>query len=389
MPINAKTRGEIEKKARLFEARKARITERIQENIRVAVDKLRSAEKELLDEVEIEFGQNPFAEFLGNNNDPTDEELKEILGMEVPRSFGPDEESFYTLCKEIDSFKSWQEKRKRMCIDPLQMIPKNLKCGNITSNSATLTWDNVECDCIYEIGLKSPTLPEEVIYNSFEPQFALQDLEPETKYVIRVRTVTSQNIGNRIWSNPITLQTEHSFSGCFWKECPDNVNKSRKYSVNEENPRIATKIDGSYYCTIIGNTPLPLNKVTSWSIKVLGSWENDGSGIYIGVAPFDIDQNEDENLNKSGWYFGCFYSALRSGPPHNYRNKEYGPRKEDGEYVYTGDSAGVVMDTAKGELSFVLNGVNLGVAYEGIPLDKPLVPCVILRWEGDSVKLLI
>ena len=47
------------------------------------------------------------------------------------------------------------------------------------------------------------------------------------------------------------------------------------------------------------------------------------------------------------------------------------------------------MDTAKGELSFVLNGVNLGVAYEGIPLNKPLVPCVLLRMEGDSVELII
>ena len=50
---------------------------------------------------------------------------------------------------------------------------------------------------------------------------------------------------------------------------------------------------------------------------------------------------------------------------------------------------GVVMDTAKGELSFVVNGANLGVAYEGIPLDKPLVPCVILRYQGDSVELTI
>ena len=47
------------------------------------------------------------------------------------------------------------------------------------------------------------------------------------------------------------------------------------------------------------------------------------------------------------------------------------------------------MDTEKGELSFALNDVNLGVAYEGIPLDKPLVPCVILGEEGDSVELVI
>ena len=47
------------------------------------------------------------------------------------------------------------------------------------------------------------------------------------------------------------------------------------------------------------------------------------------------------------------------------------------------------MDTTKGELSFVVDGVNLGVACEGIPLDKPLVPCVILGLKGDSVELVI
>ena len=34
-----------------------------------------------------------------------------------------------------------------------------------------------------------------------------------------------------------------------------------------------------------------------------------------------------------------------------------------------------------------MNGVNLGVAFDGIPLDKPLVPCVLLENEGDSVGL--
>ena len=47
------------------------------------------------------------------------------------------------------------------------------------------------------------------------------------------------------------------------------------------------------------------------------------------------------------------------------------------------------MDTAKGELSLMVNGVNLGVVYKGIPLDKPLVPCVLLKKEGDSVELVI
>ena len=52
---------------------------------------------------------------------------------------------------------------------------------------------------------------------------------------------------------------------------------------------------------------------------------------------------------------------------------------------------GVVMGTEKGEISFVVNGVSLGVAYEGVPLDKPLVPCVLLTtretlWNWTYLK---
>ena len=140
---------------------------------------------------------------------------------------------------------------------------------------------------------------------------------------------------------------------------------------------------------MIGSTPLPLSKVTSWDVKILKSGGDDRRNIYIGVAPSDINQNDDDNWNKCGWYFDFYESKLYSGPSHNYSWKEYGPRKKDGEYVRTGGIVGVVMDTIKGDLSFVLNGVNFGVAYEGIPLDKPLVPCVLLYNKGDSVELVI
>ena len=177
--------------------------------------------------------------------------------------------------------------------------------------------------------------------------------------------------------------------GGAWKECPDDVDAIRTYSVDQRNARIAKKTSGSdCYCTIIGNTPIPLNTVTSWSIRVLKSRNNNAGSIYIGVAPTDINQNNDCNCIECGWYIDCYSSKLWSGPPHNYW-KEYGLRKRDGKYVHTGDSVDVVMNTAKGELSFVLNGVNLGVAYEGIPLDKPLVPCVLLWSIGDSVELII
>ena len=153
-------------------------------------------------------------------------------------------------------------------------------------------------------------------------------------------------------------------------------------------PSVATNTNGDC-CTAIGNTPLPQNKVTSWNIKILKSRFNNGDCIYIGVTPSDVNQSEDHNCRKSGWYFGCWNLALCSGPPHNYRVKAYGPRKGEGNYVHTGDSVGVVMDTTNGELSFVVDGVDFGVAYNGIPLDKPLVPCALLDWESNSVELII
>ena len=76
------------------------------------------------------------------------------------------------------------------------------------------------------------------------------------------------------------------------------------------------------------------------------------------------------------------------GRPTTTGTKKYGPRRDYGEYVHTGDTVGVVMDTAKGELSLVVDGVNLGVAFDGIPLGKPLVPCAILRFECDAVEII-
>ena len=113
---------------------------------------------------------------------------------------------------------------------------------------------------------------------------------------------------NTQWSDEAKLTTPEFKGCCVWKECPDNVDERRKYSVDGENPRITTNLGYGYCCTIIGNTPLPLNKVTSWSVKILKSKWNDGNGLNIGVAPSDIDQNEDLNYNKCGWYFYCYLS---------------------------------------------------------------------------------
>ena len=62
---------------------------------------------------------------------------------------------------------------------------------------------------------------------------------------------------------------------------------------------------------------------------------------------------------------------------------------KEGKYIHTGDVIGVVMETAKGELTFILNETNISATYEEISLDKPLIPCILIGYEGDSIELLI
>ena len=265
----------------------------------------------------------------------------------------------------------------------------------LTKNEkATLTESGLEGAVPYKALLlkkKDETYSREYAIRKEEDNlffFTPEQLEAETKYAVKV--AVGLEVGEKAeWSDEAEFSTPEFSGCCAWKECPDHVGNWSKYTVSKENPRtvICLSSYGSW-CTITGNTPLPHSKVTSWSIKILRSKFNDGNGIYIGIAPSGIDQNEDGNHNKCGWYFNCYDSTLWSGPPHSYNDKAYGPRKEEErKYVHTGDSVSVVMDTTKGELSFVVDGVNLGVAYDGIPLDKPLVPCVILGEEGDSVEL--
>ena len=229
-----------------------------------------------------------------------------------------------------------------------------------------------------EYALRNEVNREKASCFSFEPDY----LEAETVYSVKVKAELNKKKGSE-WSRGAEFTTPHFIECSSWKECPEYVEEERKYFIDKENPTVATHTSYDHrinHCTVTGNTALPLNKVTSWSVKVLNFKRNRGVSAYVGVAPFDINQNEDFNFNRCGWYFHCFTSTLCSGHPHNYTLKAYGPKMK-------GESVGVVMDTAKGDLSFVVDGINFGIAFERIPLDKPLVPCVILGHTGDSVEL--
>lgn len=224
----------------------------------------------------------------------------------------------------------------------------------------------------------------------------VKNLLADTDYSFRVK---AREPSGGEWSEEVlarTASTELLFKECCWRTCSESTSygDDLKYYVDKRNPRVATKVldDEFFFCTIPGTTPIPLGRVTQWGVKIVRSESNNGDGISVGVAPADINVCDDDNYEKCGWYLDCFNGTLTSGPPHNYEypGKRYSTsedEEESGWRVRTNSIVYVVMDTREGELSFVVNDVNHGTAYTGIPLDKPLVPCVILGCRGDCVEL--
>ena len=265
---------------------------------------------------------------------------------------------------------------KETVIDSSIPVPSNTSVKNIISwDTLIFSWDAVGKASFYQVELDGSVFS--VIGSK---SFSKRDLLPGTEHAFRVRAIVNDRVGE--WSSVVKGKTrEESFENSGWKECPGYVDHGKMvYPIDRNNPRIAKS---RYRTRFIGNTPLPTSKITVWNIKISRSYFREEGNTYIGIAPSDINQNEDNNYYECGWYINDYDLTLISGPPHNFRNKKY---KEKSQALNT---IGVVMDTTKGDLSFALNDVNLGVAYEGIPLDKPLVPCVYVGSRDVSVELII
>lgn len=253
--------------------------------------------------------------------------------------------------------------------------------------------NNLLNEIVYRVNLceisdnpEEENLVSEYILDNTNNSFYPESIKIEKRYSLKMKAEV-KNIWESEWSDSIKFTPKFS-EICSWSKCPEKVSDERKYTLNNENPRLATKTSNSgCWTTVLGNMPVPSNSIVSWDVKVTESRRNNGSCIMIGVAPPDVDQNADRNFEKSGYYFNCFESTLFFGPPCCFKGKEYGPRKDLGQYVHKGDTVSVIMDTTKGELSFEVNGVNLGVAFNNIPVDKKFVPCVILGHKNDSVEL--
>lgn len=271
--------------------------------------------------------------------------------------------------------------------------PEKINIENVTPESFTVSWPpHVSMSKYIRAHYEAELSPADKnsfkqVYSGSDTKFTVDGLLNDTTYNLRLRSVPDRKDCKEScdWSGLINVKTSWKWT-CGWKECPSNVTHNKMYTVEDSGKRtVISKLVNGDWCTAISDTPLPAEGITRWGIELLG--ENSGS-IFVGVAPSDIDQNDDKNINKCGWYFDCCDLTLWSGLPHLLYHEEYGSKKYAKQRIHKGDIIGVNIDLPKGDLSFAVNSTNLGIAYKEIPLDKPLVPCVLLRWKNDSIKLI-
>lgn len=230
-----------------------------------------------------------------------------------------------------------------------------------------------------------PKVVRVLVNSSRTSFFDTKLLEAEATYAIRYQ---AEYLDQRSkWGDWTEFTVPRLGESIGW--CAVQANQTEiSYLVDNDNPRMA-KCVSDRETTIIGCPLLPSRKCVSWGVILKHVYLDRRRHAYVGVAPYDIDQNATKNMEKYGWYFNCYNFALFSGPPHNYTypGKPCVEGKDPGTHVKPGDAVVVRMDTLKGELKFGVNGPMFKTGFKGVPLDKPLVPCVIVPGKDDTVEL--
>lgn len=159
-----------------------------------------------------------------------------------------------------------------------------------------------------------------------------------------------------------------------WKPCPSDVNEYMRYRLEDGGSLARKTSEGCDYCTIIGD--FGVGRGSSYHVKIASG---DGSNIFVGLAPYDIDQNANYNFERNGCYLNCGNMKLYAGYPKNVSDESYG---DMWGYAGSGAVIGVHRDDDN-NIRFSVNG-NMGpVAYEDV--SGSLVPCVIIRECGNAV----
>ena len=140
--------------------------------------------------------------------------------------------------------------------------------------------------------------------------------------------------------------------------------------------KTVSKITGGskWNCTAIGDKNLVKGKINKWKIQLTKI----NSHIVVGIVPKDINIVAEENWKK-GYVTNCLnFDRHNLGvyqPFLNYEAKE-------------GYIVEIIVNLENGELSFSVNGKDLGIFCNNIIKDIDYVPFIDILSEGNEITLL-
>ena len=70
------------------------------------------------------------------------------------------------------------------------------------------------------------------------------------------------------------------------------------------------------------------------------------------------------------------------------RSSSYSDYNGHSEHFKEGDVLEIIADRIKGQLSFVVNGINFGVAFTNIPKEDSLYPVIIMQYQNQTIELI-
>ena len=156
--------------------------------------------------------------------------------------------------------------------------------------------------------------------------------------------------------------------------------KGINYTLSN-NGKVAEKTSGSndWNCTIVGDTEIPKNKLSKWKIK-LKKFKITGNRVNILIGNGPINQDNKKYFYDYCWSLSCGQPKILNKKKELTYNNYPGNLKE-------GDIIEVIVDMNLGTLSFKINGIDYGVAFNDISLDEKLYPIVLINDMNQIVEI--
>ena len=207
MMTSTQVKRELLQKIDAFESNKEGSVETVKSFVSFLRSRLDIVEKDLIVDINREFGENIFAQSLSTLTDPDApqqdiEQAVEISKLDVPRTVGPTEDALNRLNKEISVFRDWKKERKRNRVIanvPPIPLPKSISACAPTMDTVEVVWEEVKgytdtegatttvtCYCVEMRKLNEGAF--HVAYNGTNTMCRIGGLENEATYFVRMRT---------------------------------------------------------------------------------------------------------------------------------------------------------------------------------------------------------